>query len=307
MLYALDPVSVGVPALLAARLLKKRFLLRVAGDYAWEQHNQKSQVQKDAFVTLEEFQKKKFGFLTELQRRVEWFVAHRAETVVVPSEYLKKIVTGWGVNPGKITVIYNAFDPIEKEVAREDLRKKMRIQGMTVLSAGRLVPWKGFSVLMEAIAELQKEMPTLRLYIAGDGPQEKDLRLKIKDLRMEDTVILLGRLAHDKLTEYVQAVDIFVLNTGYEGFSHQLLEVMAAGAPIVTTLVGGNPELIEDQKTGLLVTYNDKEALKTAIKLLIQDGGLRNALVKNAKEKARSFSKERAIQALLPVLNAYIL
>ena len=76
---------------------------------------------------------------------------------------------------------------------------------------------------------------------------------------------------------------------GYVFFPHQLLEVMAAGAPIVTTLVGGNPELVEDQKTGLLVTYNDKEALKTAIKLLIRDGGFRNVLVQNAKEKARSF------------------
>ena len=307
--YALDPMSVGAPALLAAWLLRKRFLLRVAGDYAWEQfiQNQESRIKNQGLVTLEEFQKGKFDFFTELQRKVEHFVACRAETIIVPSDYLKKIVSMWGVSSEKIKVIYNTFDAHMLEHRKEDLRKKIGIGETAILSAGRLVPWKGFSVLIEVISELREEIPGLMLYIAGDGPQEKDLRLKIKDLRMENTVILLGRLAHDKLTEYVQAVDIFVLNTGYEGFSHQLLEVMAAGTPIVTTLVGGNPELVEEQKTGLLVTYNDKEALKTAIKLLIQDGGLRNALVKNAKEKARSFSKGRAIQALLPVLNAYIL
>ena len=311
--YALDGVSVGAPTLFAARLLRKRFLLRVAGDYAWEQYCQRDKlalkfpISNFQFPTLEEFQKKKFDFFTELQRKVEHFVARRAEKIVVPSEYLKKIVTLWGVHPGKIQVIYNTFDARMVENCREDLREKLGTKGTVVLSAGRLVPWKGFSALIETLFELRKEIPDIVLYIAGDGPERDNLKFQISNLKLEDRVFLTGRLSQEELQEYVQAADLFVLNTGYEGFSHQLLEVMATGTPIITTAVGGNPELIEDPKTGLLVTYNDKKALKTAIKLLIQDGGLRNVLAQNAKEKAQSFSKERAIRALLPVLNAYIL
>ena len=267
----------------------------------------RAEISNFQFPTLEEFQKKKFDFFTELQRKVEHFVARRAEKIVVPSEYLKKIVTLWGVHPGKIQVIYNTFDARMVENCREDLREKLGTKGTVVLSAGRLVPWKGFSALIETLFELRKEIPDIVLYIAGDGPERDNLKFQISNLKLEDRVFLTGRLSQEELQEYVQAADLFVLNTGYEGFSHQLLEVMATGTPIITTAVGGNPELIEDPKTGLLVTYNDKKALKTAIKLLIQDGGLRNVLAQNAKEKAQSFSKERAIRALLPVLNAYIL
>src|SRR3989338_8023628 len=245
MLYALDPVSVGVPALLAARLLKKRFLLRVAGDYAWEQYCQRDKftleflISNFQFPTVEEFQKKKFDFFTELQRKVEWFVARHAETIIVPSEYLKTIVIEWGVSREKIKVIYNTFDMVERQDTQESLRKKLGINGTVIVSAGRLVPWKGFSSLID----------------------------------------------------YVGADDVFVLNTGYEGFSHQLLEVMATGTPIVTTRIGGNAELIEDQKTGLLVTYNDKLAIQKAVVSLLQDDRLRGALTRHAKEKAKSFSK----------------
>jgi len=306
MLYALDPVSVGVPALLAARLLKKRFLLRVAGDYAWEQYCQRDKftleflISNFQFPTVEEFQKKKFDFFTELQRKVEWFVARHAETIIVPSEYLKTIVIEWGVSREKIKVIYNTFDMVERQDTQESLRKKLGINGTVIVSAGRLVPWKGFSALIEVMAELTKEVPGIQLIIAGDGPDEH--ALKVKSIALQAPVIFTGRLLQSDLNDYVGAADVFVLNTGYEGFSHQLLEVMATGTPIVTTRIGGNAELIEDQKTGLLVTYNDKLAIQKAVVSLLQDDRLRGALTRHAKEKAKSFSKDRAINALLQVL-----
>ncbi len=303
-IYALDPVSVGFPALLVAKLTRKRFLLRVAGDYAWEMFNQQPTTNnQQLFVTLEEFQEKKFDFATEMRRNIERYVARRADRVIVPSKYLKKIIKQWGVADEKITVIYNAFEPPETHQIKDSARQKLKVHGVTIFSAGRLVPWKGFSTLIDVVAELKKEVPDLKLYIAGDGPQEKDLRFKIKDLRMENTVILLGRLPQDKLAEYVQAADIFVLNTGYEGFSHQLLEVMALGTPIITTNIGGNPELIENQKEGLLVSYNDKEKIKRAVELLITDEALRGYVAQRAREKSKTFSKESAIKSLIMLLD----
>jgi len=301
-IYALDPVSVGLPSMVAAKLLKKRFILRVAGDYAWEQfqaQSAKRKAQNKNFVTPEEFQENRYDIVTELRRKVQRFVAQHADTIVVPSEYLKGIVKQWGVLNEKMKVIYNAFEPIIFNETKEHIRKKLGISGVILLSAGRLVPWKGFSVLIDVVAELKKEIPDIKLYIAGDGPEEKDLRFKIKDLRIENTVILLGRLAHGKLAEYIRAADIFVLNTGYEGFSHLLLEVMAIGTPVITTNVGGNHELIENQKSGLFVAYNDKTGIKNAMRSYLENASLREAVIENGKKKTETFSRERATESLI--------
>ncbi len=307
-IYAQDPVSVGLPALLASRMLRATFIVKVVGDYAWEQYSQMPDVSAEGgsasggkgqmFLSPEEFQRKKFDIVTEVRRKIEHYVAGNAKTVIVPSAYLKRIVSAWGVPEERIRVIYNAFNPLIAALDKRTARERLGVDGTMIFSAGRLVPWKGFEALIEVVSQLKKDFPDIRLYIAGDGPAEKDLRFKISDLRMENTVILTGRLQHDKLMEFVRAADVFVLNTGYEGFSHQLLEVMAFGTPVITTNIGGNPELIEDQKEGILVPYNDKEAIKRATELLLRDEALRDILVRNASEKVKVFSKEKMLREL---------
>ena len=161
----------------------------------------------------------------------------------------------------KIKVIYNAFDaPILKET-KEELRKKLDLSGLVLISAGRLVPWKGFVALIEIMPEILKAIPEAKLYIIGSGPESEALKLKVKNQKLENSIFLTGQIFHDKVLEYFKAGDIFVLNTGYEGFSHFLLEAMTMEIPIITTNVGGNTELIENGKEGILVEYNNKEEL----------------------------------------------
>lgn len=106
-IFALDPVSVGLPAMLAAKLLGKKFFIKIVGDFAWEQY-----VHSHDFVTPEKFQSEHYDWLTETRRKVERWVARRADKIIVPSEYLKKVVLMWGVEPSKVKVIYNAIDTI---------------------------------------------------------------------------------------------------------------------------------------------------------------------------------------------------
>ena len=252
--------------------------------------------------TLEEFQREKFDFITEMRRKIEHFVAQKADQIVVPSKYLKNIVLEWGVPEEKITVIYNAFTPPSIMLDKGEAHGKLEIDGIVLVSAGRLVPWKGFEALVDIIADLKSEIPDLKLYIIGDGPERETLESQIANRKSQNNVFLIGKLSHDELTQYVKAADIFVLNTGYEGFSHQLLEATALGTPIVTTRIGGNPELLENRKEGILVEYNKKEEIKNAIKNLLQDDELRNVLSQNAKEKSKTFSKERAIESFIKLL-----
>lgn len=292
-IFAQDPVSVGLPAMIAAAMVQKRFLLRLGGDYAWEQGVGRYHITD----TLDDFsQKNDYPFFVRALKYIQKMVALYAERVIVPSNYLKRIIENWGVPSSKIKVIYNAFaaNPLKED--KIILRKKLQLSGTVILSAGRLVPWKGFSTLIATLSMLRHEIPDAKLYIAGDGPERGALELQVANYKEQGDVIFLGRLSHETLREYIKAADVFALNTGYEGFSHQLLEVMAEGVPIVTTPVGGNSELIENGTTGILVEYNSKEGLLDAIKRLTKDVPLRQKIIQNAKERVGIFTQERMLQ-----------
>ena len=121
---------------------------------------------------------------------------------------------------------------------------------------------------------------------------------------MDDSVVFLGRLDQHGLFEYIKASDIFVLNTQYEGFSHQILETMSLGTPIITTRVGGNSEIIENDHTGVLVSYNDVEALKEQVFRLLRNPSLCQSLVRKAREKVKGFTDERMIDEFAQFISA---
>ncbi|MDP3764864.1 MAG: glycosyltransferase family 4 protein, partial [bacterium] len=256
-------------------------------------------------AVLDDFLRNKYRWEVELLRKIQKFVANRAKKIIVPSEYLKRVVTRWGIRPEKISVVYNTFQDNElfrfPRMARGGFAKPAQqlIDSRLIVSAGRLVPWKGFGALIEIMPEILKEIPEARLIIIGDGPEYKNLKLKIQNLKLEDRIIMVGNLTREKVLEYLVAADVFALNTAYEGFSHQILEAMALGVPVVTTDSGGNPELIEDGESGFLLKFNDKEALKEKIIELLSNNFLAQKLSKNAKKKAAEFSKERMIKGTI--------
>src|SRR3989338_8698461 len=153
--YAQDLISAGLPALAAAKLLRKKFALKIVGDYAWEQYAQRSRVSLEfpisnfQFPNIEEFQKEKYGLRTELLRFLERVVVKKADVIITPSEYLKKLVIGWGVPEDKIKVIYNAYT----EQNNKFQVSNFKFQGDVIISVGRLVPWKGFGALIEIMPE----------------------------------------------------------------------------------------------------------------------------------------------------------
>lgn len=251
-IYAMGPVNAGLPTLIAAKLLRKKFVVKVVGDYAWEQGVQRFGVKE----MVDDFQKKiHYVWQVRFLRKIQTYVVERAKLVIVPSEYLKKIVIGWGVKSEKIEVIYNAVefntvDPIKHDGER------------WLVSVGRLVPWKGMRTLIEIMPDLLKQFPDLKLKIVGSGPEMNNLRLKIKDLRLDDVVELVGELSRENTLSYISSADVFVLNSGYEGLSHVILEALSFGRPVLASNVGGNPELLNKES---LFTYQDKEEIRNKI------------------------------------------
>lgn len=295
-IYAQDPLGAGLPALVAARLAGKKFLLKIVGDRAWEEYMQAS---PNADL-LDTFQDKRYGPGTELRRVIQKFVARHAVRIVVPSEYLKKIlVSGWGISEARISVIYNAFEPSKNKWTREEARRELGLSGTVLVSAGRLVSWKGFSVLVRSMPEILKEVSDAKLYIVGSGPERKNIESAISHFGLDQHIFLKGQTSHGKMLQHLKAADVFVLNTGYEGLSHMLLEAMALGVPVVTTHSGGNPELIEDGVQGRLVAYNNKEALTNSVLELLHDRETAQRMSAAAQTKAREFSKEKMLEELV--------
>lgn len=259
-IYAMGPVNAGLPALLVSALRKKRFFVKVVGDYAWEQGVQRFQIKEG----IDEFQTKRYGLGVEGLRWVERMVTRRASRVIVPSEYLKKIVEGWGVDTRKIEVIYNA-------IPFHSVPPRVKPPGEKwVVSVARLVPWKGLDVVIDAVAEISKEIPELKLKIVGDGPSRLALEKKIQDQSLEDKVELVGNIPHEEALSFIEAADVFVLNSAYEGLSHVLLEALHAGVPVLASKSGGNKELIEKISEENLFDYNNKIEIKEKIEKTVK-------------------------------------
>ena len=290
-IYAQDPVSSGFPASKAAKFLKKKFMVKVTGDYAWEQ----SRNLKIYTGSIEGFQKLKFqgkiGKLQEIERKV----CRAADLVIVPSKYLKKITASWGIKDEKINIIYNA---VRKNI--NDFSDKHKDKNL-ILSISRLVSWKGLDTLINLMPELLKINPDFKLMIIGNGPEEENLKKLIAKLNLEEKVSISYK-AHNQAMNKLNQAGIYVLNTDYEGLPHTILEAMTMNVPVIATKIGGNPEVIEDNYNGFLVEYNNKEQLKEAILELYRNKELQEKFIKNSKKVLLKFDFNKMVKNTLMVL-----
>jgi glycosyltransferase involved in cell wall biosynthesis len=285
-----------VPALFASQIRNKKFILRIAGDYAWEQGAQRFGVgdMLDEFAVNYE----KYKWQVKLLKKIQKYVADGAARIVIPSAYLAKIVSDWGVDREKMRVIYNGF---HMETIRETptvLRRKLKLAGSVIISVGRLVPWKGMRKLVEAMPQVISSVPDANLIIIGDGPGKGDLEEVVKTLGLVDKVTLTGKLDQKKVFEYVKASDVFVLNTLYEGFSHQIIETMALGTPVITTAVGGNTEVIRNGENGILVPALAQNELTGAIIGLLLDAKKSAKFARTAKKDVSKFTDEVMLEQI---------
>jgi len=251
-IYAMGPVNAGFPALITAKLTGKKLVTKIVGDYAWEQGVQRFGV-KDL---IDDFQvKNNYSFWVKLLKWIEKKVAQNSSLVIVPSLYLKGIVVGWGLSVHCVSVVYNEVEYVPVNPIEHKDEK-------WVVSVGRLISWKGMDTLIEIMPDLLKKIHNLKLKIVGDGPVIEDLRKKVKDLNLENSVELTGNLSKEKASVYMASADVFVLNSGYEGYSHVLIEAHNQGAPVLASRAGGNAEVVAGDA---LFEYNNKEEIKEKI------------------------------------------
>ncbi len=288
LIYAQGPLSSGLPAYITSRLRRIPYAVKIVGDYAWE-----TAEREGIHMTLEAFQTFRAKGTIALLRFLERWVARNADRVIVPSRYLQGIVLQWGVDASRVSVIYNG---IAEPPASDAQHSYPSIpQGKLVVFAGRLVPWKGIGELIAQFGRISPERHNLWLLIAGSGPQEPHLKKAAHASGVGARIIFLGAIPRQDLFAILKRSWAFVLYSRYEGFSHTLLDAMLAGVPVIASAIGGNPELIEEGKNGLLVSADDPHTLSSAFERLLNEPALAKELGKAARTTALGFSRERMI------------
>lgn len=299
-IFAQDPVSVGIPAACAAFFLRKIFILKIVGDYAWEQGVQRFGVAE----LLDDFScgKGHYPWQVAILKKLQNFSVRRAQIIIVPSQYLKKIVMRWGAPPDKIKVVYNSFEAPREILSKDEARRRCGLDGHIIISVGRLVPWKGFHELILLMSSLVAQVHDLKLVIIGDGPQRKELESESSKTSVSDHIIFTGSLPKEMLLIFLAAADVFALPTSYEGFSHQILEAMTVGLPVVTTFVGGNPEIIHDGVDGYLLLLGERNMLMDRIIALLKNPLLAREIGIHASKRVKDFSQDRMLQETVDVI-----
>lgn len=209
---------------------------------------------------------------TARHRLFERFLVQRTTRVIaccqaVASCYQAQI----GLTGPRLEVIYNAVDfaSLPDRQDRQEARAELGYaEGDVVLGCvGRLTEQKGHDVLLEALAELRRDHPEARLFLAGQGPSQTALEHQVVRLGLDNAVRFLG-VRRDRATLYA-AMDLFVLPSRWEGLSLALVEAAGLGLPIVATDVGGNGEVISPGAGVWLIRPNDPRALAESLKAAI--------------------------------------
>lgn len=302
-IYVTDTYSVGYFAYLIKKITGKKYILRFAGDSAWEMAVGNGWT-NDYII---DFQNKTYNKKIENLKERRKKIMIGAEKVIAVCKFLGELAKKIGVGKDNIKVIYNSIDFIkDKEFPKIGFKEKFGTDSKLILYSGRLVPWKGAGAVIETIPQLLEKFGNVHFLILGDGPEKENLKSQISNLKISGNVHLLGKIEHDKIAGYLKEADLFILNTNYEGMSHAIMEAMAAGVPVVTTNVGGNKELIEDDKEGSLVGYNNKEELYSAIVKILSDDNFKKTISANARKKLEKFKWTDNIGETIKVIKEVI-
>ena len=222
-----------------------------------------------------------------LDRRL---ISRTAAVVLTVSEAdRRRMIEIEGVDPAKVEYLPSGVRP-HAPPGRRRLREELGVGAATPLvgTVCGLRPQKALDVLVRAASRLAEQVPDVRVLILGEGPERERLEALIGALGLGSTVTLLGVWPPDEVADFVDALDVGVLSSDFEGMPLAVMELMAAGKPVVATAVGGVPDLVLDGVTGLLVPPRDADALAAGLGALLDDPARRAALGEAGRERQRS-------------------
>ena len=222
--------------------------------------------------------------------------------ILAVSREVARVLGAAGVPPERISVVYDGVDPdavAGLPPADEILaRYGLRADGVYVGNVASLTDHKGQRYFIEAAPAVLERFPDAIFLIAGEGELRKALEELIRARGLKGKVLLLGFVPD--VHRLYRALRVFVMSSHLEGLGSAVLEAMSAKVPVVASASGGLPELVENERTGLLVRPKDPEALAGAIVRLLEDRVLSTRLAEEGERRVRaSFTVEKMVERTL--------
>lgn len=214
---------------------------------------------------------------------------YKAKKVVIVSNFSGKYLIENGVQPEKLCLVYNGLKENSETIRKVILPKDT----INIGFVGRIDEIKGLKYLLIALQEIKRKniKNKIKLYIIGDGPLSNSMNNMTTELDIKDIVEFVGY--QNNISDWLNALDIFVLPSLQENHSIALLEAMRAGCAIICTNVGGNPETVINEKEALVIPPKNTLAISTSLLRLIESQDLRVKLGCAAKKKfLKDFTEE---------------
>jgi glycosyltransferase involved in cell wall biosynthesis len=223
-----------------------------------------------------------------------------ARTIVTETDYAARFLRErFSHRAYRVHRIYNGLDL--SEFTRADFSSNPPL----IIAVGRLIPKKGFGDLIRACALLNGRGKLFRCEIIGEGPLENELRVQIDKVNLQNNVVLTGAKRQTELRGRLAVANVFVLPSvidpdgGMDNLPTVIMEAMATGLPVVSTNIGGIPEMVIENETGFLVQSGDAAAMADAIEKVINDASSAARLGRSGHERARAlFSIEKNVREL---------
>ena len=195
--------------------------------------------------------------------------------------------------------------PKKKQIYYDQAIVDFCSKGYTIGSIGRLSPEKGFKNLLDAIKIASTKVRDIRLVIIGEGSEREALEDKVRKLGLRERVLIPGY--RHEARKYLPCFDVFAVSSLTEGLPITILEAIQAGVPIVSTMVGGIPEVLRNGKAGLLVESSNAEVLAKGICKVSENIRLRDSICESVKKiDLQIYSSERMTKEYLSIYKQII-
>jgi glycosyltransferase involved in cell wall biosynthesis len=279
-----------------ATLARRPFVVKLTADPAYERARRRGLFSG----SLADFQRGGGGSRVAALRTARNAELRLAAHIVCPSEYLRGLAVGWGLEPERVSVLPNPAPALPSLVGRDELRERLGLNGTTLVFAGRLTRQKSLETALEALAHVEG----VSLLVVGEGDEREELERRASELRLGARVRFVGPKPREEVLGLLRAADALLLPSAWENFPHTVIESLAVGTPVLATRTGGVAEVIVEGENGLLVEPGDASALAEAVQRFVADDGLRERLRARAAASVERYAAERVYARLESVLEA---
>lgn len=216
------------------------------------------------------------------------YALRRTDTLIALSDFLLKRAEKKGYK-GRSVLVPNGVDisVFTKEINEEtktDMKNRLAKKDGDVflVTSSRLVHKNAVDDIISALVNLPKNVS---LIVMGKGELGFRLQRQARNMGVADRVKFLGLVANADLPKYFSVCDIFIRPSRSEGFGSSFIEAMAAGLPVIATPVGGIPDFLDDRETGIFCSPDNPQSIVEAVTLLLSDGGLKEKIIRQARER----------------------